>query len=51
MNPEDVIEPACWLVAVLSAVALLLLRNPNSFLSRLVDGPADENTTDRKALR
>lgn len=45
MNPEDVIEPACWLITGLCAVALLLLAKPDSFLSRLVDRPADDTTT------
>jgi hypothetical protein len=40
----------CLAVSAVSGLALLLLRNPRSFLSRLVDGPAGENTT-RKALR
>ena len=44
------IEVACYAVTALAAIALLLLRNPSSFLSRLVDR-IDENHTDRKALR
>ena len=44
MNPEDVVQVACIAIAVVSAIALVLLHNPTSFLSRLVDRPADENT-------
>jgi hypothetical protein len=36
----------CYLVAALSAVGLVALRHPDTFLSRLVDRPADENTTE-----
>ncbi len=51
MNPEDLVAPACWALTALAALALVLLRNPNSRLSRYVDCPADDTTTDRKALR
>ncbi len=50
MNPEDVIAPACWAITALAALALVLLRNPNSRLSRLVDMPADEKTTEGNHL-
>jgi hypothetical protein len=47
----DALQIACLAFAFVSAAALVLLRNPDSFLSRLVDRPDGENTTDRKALR
>ena len=43
------IEAGCYLVACLSALAVIALRNPHSLLSRLVDRIDD--TTTRKALR
>ncbi len=49
MNPETLIEPACWVLAALSGVALLLLSNPRSRLSRLLDRL--DHPTDRKAHR
>lgn len=50
MSNDQLLEAGCYLLAALSAVALVLLHNPRSALSRLVDRPADENTN-RKALR
>lgn len=48
MNPETLIELACWLLAALSGVVLLLLSNPHSRLSRLLDRL---DHPDRKAHR
>jgi hypothetical protein len=45
MNRDLVVLYGCLAVSALSGAALVLLRNPRSFLSRLVDRPADENTT------
>ncbi len=49
MTPENIIEPACWALAALSGVVLLLLSNPRSRLSRLLDRL--DHPTDRKAHR
>jgi len=50
VNPEDVVAPACWAVAAVAALALLLLRNPNSRLSRFVDRPAGDRTLEGNQL-
>ena len=44
MNPEDVVEAGCYLIAAVAALALLLLANRRSFLSRYVDRQADDTT-------
>jgi hypothetical protein len=40
---DGLVEAGCYALAAASAAALALLANPRSFLSRLVDRPADEN--------
>ena len=44
MNRDLLVFAGCVALSGLSGLALLLLANPRSFLSRLVDRPADENT-------
>lgn len=43
---DAVIAVACYAVAALSAVGVIALRHPDTFLSRLLDRPVDENTTE-----
>lgn len=45
MTRDDAVLYGCLLITALSAAGLVLMRSPSSFLSRLVDRPADENTT------
>jgi hypothetical protein len=45
VNRDVLVLYGCVALSALSGVALLMLRNPRSFLSRLVDRPVDQNTT------